>query len=73
MGCIEFGCDLYKESKKQNKGCCEFLGEGCNEYCKGIGMIFSQEKRNLFIFEEFFRFEQDDKYKKLYNNRDDNE
>ena len=73
MGCIEFGCEIYKESKKQNKGCCEFLGEGCNECCKGIGMILSEEKRNLYNFEEFFRFEQDDKYKKLYNNRDDNE
>ena len=69
---IDYGCNLCEESKKQNRGCCELLGDDCGKCCKVIGFLFSQESSNAFNMGECFVFEQDDFHKKIWENREDN-
>ncbi len=71
MGCITYGCHLYQESKKQNKGCLEIMENDYKNCCKGP-IRYDPEELKYFSMGKCFMFGQEDYYKKLYNNKDHN-
>jgi len=68
MGCIAFGFQLYEESKKTGKGCCEVLGDHYKQCCQGP-KTYTEEEREALIIGENMIYITEDYYKKLYENR----